>query len=420
MPVSKRAAGWISSTYGLMEGMELASRDPFDAHSNPTGCINLGAAENPLMFDMLKAKVGGSQMTALQKSDIRYNDFTGIKELKSAASSFLNHHLRVPEELSIRPSSVTFHNGCGSAVESLFHVLCDCGDGILVPSPYYGGFDFDVERRSGVHVIPVPLESTDYRVTLAGLNNALASATCPVRALLIMNPVNPLGTIISENDIDMMANFCLENQLEFVVDEIYALSVFDKSKEFQSILATKWSLTAHFIWGFSKDFCVNGFRAGLVVSKDPEVIRGLNELSYFTGISTLMQRLFTEMLEDIKWNTEFFEKNCSRLRSAYSHVVKRLFEFNSKSPLKIGHLEASAGFFIWLDFSEFLGASGDLKSKERQMYLDFISKGKIYIAPGSMAFHSARPGTFRMIFAETEEVLDLAMDRIFSVLQSFK
>ena len=55
--LSERCQKWIQTPQGLMEGMTRAMEDPFNELSNPDGCINLGAAENTLMLDLLSEKV---------------------------------------------------------------------------------------------------------------------------------------------------------------------------------------------------------------------------------------------------------------------------------------------------------------------------------------------------------------------------
>jgi hypothetical protein len=55
--LSNRAKNWLSSSYGLHKGMKLASANAFDPLKNRQGCVNLGVAENELMFDLLSEKV---------------------------------------------------------------------------------------------------------------------------------------------------------------------------------------------------------------------------------------------------------------------------------------------------------------------------------------------------------------------------
>jgi aspartate/methionine/tyrosine aminotransferase len=279
---------------------------------------------------------------------------------------------------------------------------------------------------------------TRFTLTIDAIRQTVLQAKATgssVKSLLIVNPVNPLGCIYDAALMADIADFCLEHDLHLVVDEIYALSVFtNEPHEFKSIwslpLPEKMRDSIHWLWGFSKDFCVNGFRAGVVASKNPSVIKGLKELSYFTGISTLMQTLLQEMLQDSVWNQRFIDTNAARLLDAYRYVTTRLTDFNaayvgngtvpsgdSMEAFPIRFLPAQAGFFLWVDFSHFLSAKTVLE--ERRLFLKFIQEGNVYIAPGQIAFHAQEPGWFRIIFAARTEILALAFDRIFSVLLAF-
>ena len=233
--ISQRAAKWVETKYGLMEGMELASSRPFDLDTKPEGCINLGTAENELMFDILAQKCAESRSHILEREDIRYGDMVGVSKLRSSLARFFNHFLRVPRSIEILPDEITLHNGCGSAVESLFHVLCDPGDGVLIPSPYYGGFDMDIERRAGVKLCAVDGFSMDsYSLTREALTAALQRSQdqgiTTVRAVLLMNPVNPTGLVYTEETIRMVCSFCEEHDIHLVMDEIYIFSLFRKGR----------------------------------------------------------------------------------------------------------------------------------------------------------------------------------------------
>jgi hypothetical protein len=114
----------------------------------------------------------------------------------------------------------------------------------------------------------------------------------------------------------------------------------------------------------------------------------------------------------------------------------------------------TAGFFLWCDLSYFLipfhvkqdrngrtentetrvreetktaiepvtddqrpkGSFSDMAKRERELFLELIEDGRVYIAPGTMAFHDRQPGWFRIVFAHPKEVMDIAMRRLFRVL----
>lgn len=193
-------------------------------------------------------------------------------------------------------------------MESVAHVLCDAGDSMMIPTPYYGGFDMDLERRAQVVILPVETtRQQNYQITLNSLNRALLHAKSPVKALLAVNPVNPLGIVYSDASLNVMIEFCHHHGIHLIMDEIYAFSVFDASSSsveqhqhsmqhppspppFRSILSVpvKDKNLVHFLWGFSKDFGLNGMRVGVLVSKNQVVLDGVREIGYFTGVSTMV------------------------------------------------------------------------------------------------------------------------------------
>ena len=440
--LSSRAEEWVNATNGLMLGMKLASQNPFDLDKTPDGCINLGAAENELMYDMLASRV--QQLYAdfkLDRQDIRYQDFLGTHSTRSAISTFLNDILSIKTEAD----QVSVHNGCGSAVESLFHVLCDVGDAILCPTPYYGGFDFDVVTRAKVEIVPVDLYSRNqFKLTAEAVESAYQKALKAnkrVRALLIMNPVNPLGCIYDRETIQLLIEFCHQHRIHLVCDEIYALSIFDSATRSQFASIYTHSLPdperVHLLWGFSKDFCVNGFRVGVCVTRNKRVRDGLNQLAYFTGVPTLMQHVITGFVTDSSFYHQFIETNHKRLLDSYTLVTKRIEKFNrdfgqkhaisTSSPAPIQYLPATSGFFLWTDFSFFYRLPGmatnpsmtTAAATEMTLFLRFIEEGKVYIAPGSLAFHARDQGWFRIVFAAREKVLNVALDRMFGVLEKW-
>ncbi|KAI3638325.1 hypothetical protein MIR68_003936 [Amoeboaphelidium protococcarum] len=435
--ISKRASQWINTPYGLMEGMQLAKADPFSLDQNVAGCINLGTAENELMFDHIQSIVQSSQCLEIAAQDAKYNDFLGIARLRASLSSFINERFEVHHQLKLAPGNVSLHNGCGSAIESLFHVLCDDGDGVLIFTPFYGGFCMDVELRAHVKLIHVPLSSEDgYALNADKLRKVYKDSVAQgvnVKALLLMNPDNPLGVIRSSEEMVSMIKFAEEYDLHLVVDEIYALSVFDQKalqvQRFKSILTFGDVITkpqnVHLLWGFSKDFCVNGFRCGVIASLNQEAMYGLAVLSYFTGVSTVQQKLICDMIEDREWVDSFVGTNMQRLRNAYQTVTQRITAFNESltdARYAIKYVEAEAGFFIWLNLSPYIhlmdGTDMTVQAKERLLFVDLIENGKLYIAPSSLAFYGAKSesGWFRMIFAAQDQVLKLALDRLFKRL----
>lgn len=105
-----------------------------------------------------------------------------------------------------------------------------------------------------------------------------------------------------------------------------------------------------------------------------------------------------------------------RIADAYAYVTERVAEFNLASQRKLKYLPATAGFFLWVDMRAFMRGTKTTAADERKLFLEFITSGPVYIAPGALAFKSAEAGYFRIIYSTRRQVLEMALTRIFKVL----
>jgi len=108
--------------------------------------------------------------------------------------------------------------GAGAVVDLLFHCIASAGDAVLIPAPYYPAFDNDLSVRNGIKAVPVYLdgERGPLGLQLDAAAAAAAAAGHPVRALLISNPSNPIGTVLPEGELREMMAWCLENKVHLV------------------------------------------------------------------------------------------------------------------------------------------------------------------------------------------------------------
>lgn len=73
---------------------------------------------------------------------LKYGTLHGSEQLRNALAKFFNTHFKPADR--IRADQITAHAGCGSTLNNITQVVTNPGDGILIPAPYYGGFDFDL------------------------------------------------------------------------------------------------------------------------------------------------------------------------------------------------------------------------------------------------------------------------------------
>jgi len=292
----------------------------------------------------------------------------------------------------VLPEQLAVFNGAGSVLELIFYVLCDAGDGVLVPTPSYTGFWADLETRDEVAIIPVHCSSQDgFALTREHLDEALANADRPVKALLYTNPNNPLGCVYSAKEVDDILSWAEENQIHVVLDEIYALSVFG-DVEFTSGAQLRPDMGdwLHIVWAFSKDFGLSGLRSGVLFSENERVLQAVDALAMWASTSGDTQSLLRQLIADEAWVDGYLAQNKRRLGEAYRRVTEVLDSYG------IDYLQSDAGFFFLVDvrpLMEEISWEG-----EERLWRHLLDELNINLTPGD-ACHNGEPGFMRLVFS---------------------
>ncbi|KAK8470377.1 hypothetical protein PHAVU_004G126400 [Phaseolus vulgaris] len=403
-------------------GLERVSRDPYHALHNPNGIIQLGLSDNKLCFDLIGEWVARNLEGTMSggvglgiNGIAPYQTFDGLMELKMALSDFM--HQVMGGSVKFDPSNMVLTAGATPAIEILSFCLADHGNAFLVPTPYYPGFDRDVKWRPGVDLIPVHCRSTDnFNLNITALEQAYSQARkrgVKVRGILISNPSNPVGNIMTQDMLYSLLDFAEEKNIHIIVDEVFAGSTYG-SEKFVSLAEVLDSdidkSRFHIIYGLSKDLSLAGFRVGVICSFNDNVLVAAKKLTRFSSISAPTQRLVTSMLSDKRFIREYLETNRKRIRQVHDEFVDCL------SKLGIKCAKSSAGMFCWADMSGLIRPYSE--KGEIELWEKFLSIAKINITPGS-ACHCIEPGWFRICFTTiTLEEIPLVIERIRRVVES--
>eukprot|EP00930_Biecheleria_cincta_P058847 TRINITY_DN44644_c0_g1_i1.p1 TRINITY_DN44644_c0_g1~~TRINITY_DN44644_c0_g1_i1.p1 ORF type:complete len:495 (-),score=59.91 TRINITY_DN44644_c0_g1_i1:442-1761(-) len=407
-------------------------KDPYHAESigsiETDGFAFMALAENRLMWDRLKPRVM-SAMQNLPDSAFAYIPMQGQVVLRQALSQFLERRvMKVP----VPPKELVCGTGVSAILSNLFYCICDDGDTVLIPSPYYSAFDSDLRAFCNLHRRLVPLDldpSSDYRLTAQALECAYHKAYCATgrapKALLLTNPHNPLGRIAHREELEEVLEWCTGKGMHLVSDEIYALSCFGEemrgsgrrvavgSHSFVSIAEIckgKLGDNVHIIWGVSKDFGMAGVRVGMLWTQNGLLLEALRNASKFTSVSGPTQAMVTDILRDSQFTDSYICENARRLGENCDFLLGAL------ERLGVSFVVPSAGMFVWADLWQLLvwmaavdgGSPCELEEELRER---LINEVRIAVNPGA-AHHAAKPGWFRICYASISlPVLQDAMNR---------
>ncbi|CAN6358807.1 unnamed protein product [Urochloa humidicola] len=403
-------------------GWRAYDEDPYDPVTNPSGVIQMGLAENQVSFDLLEAYLRehpeAFDCSVGFRENALFQDYHGLKSFRMAMASFMET-IR-GGKARFDPDRIVLTAGATAANELLTFIIANPGDVLLVPTPYYPGFDRDLRWRTGVNIVPVHCGSdTGFQVTAAALqaaHDAAVASGARVRGVVLTNPSNPLGTTIDRAALDDIVDFVSRNgDLHLISDEIYSGSVF-AAPDLASVAEVvedrvrrggdthNVAARVHVVYSLSKDLGLPGFRVGAVYSYNDAVVAAARRMSSFTLVSSQTQRALAAMLSDGAFAAAYVGANRARLRERRDHVAAGL------SRAGLACLRGNAGLFVWVDMRPLLDEA--TVDGELRLWRQVVAEAKLNVSPGSSC-QCSEPGWFRVCFANMSlETLDVALQRL--------
>jgi N-succinyldiaminopimelate aminotransferase len=216
-----------------------------------TGAINLGQGfpdtDGP-------AAVIEAAVSALRGGENQYAPLPGVPALREA----IFEHQREWYGLEPEDALVTF--GATEAIASAVMGLCDPGDEVVVFEPSYDSYTACV-AFAGATPRFVTLRPPDFALDPDALRAAIEGGRGRVRAVLLNTPHNPTGRVLSREEIQTVADACIEHDLICITDEVYEHLVFDGEHIPPATLPGMAQRTLT-ISSVGKSFSVTGWKIG--------------------------------------------------------------------------------------------------------------------------------------------------------------
>jgi alanine-synthesizing transaminase len=168
----------------------------------------------------------------------------------------------------VDPTRVILTASTSEAYTFLFKLLCDPGDQVLVPVPSYPLFEH-LTRLELVDVRPYPLEyHGTWSVDFDRLDRALTPRT---RAVLVVSPNNPTGSLLDRRDLDGLAERCADRGLALVGDEVFADYLLQPREDRARVLDQDRALTFS-LGGLSKAAGLPQMKLGWMAAGGPSAL----------------------------------------------------------------------------------------------------------------------------------------------------
>ncbi|MBI2429415.1 MAG: aminotransferase class I/II-fold pyridoxal phosphate-dependent enzyme, partial [Ignavibacteriales bacterium] len=135
---------------------------------------------------------------AIEENFTKYTINAGIPELRTAIANKLQRDNNV----SVEPSQILVSNGAKHSVYNALQAICNKGDEVIVPAPYWVSYPEMVKLVDAVPAIIKTTEKTDFKISPAQLKKAVTKKT---KAIILCSPSNPTGSVYSPEELKALA-----------------------------------------------------------------------------------------------------------------------------------------------------------------------------------------------------------------------
>ncbi len=323
---------------------------------------------------------------AIRERKYFYTPALGLWELREKIAEFYKRKYGV----DVSPERVAVTTGTSGAFLVAYAVTLNAGDRIALGDPSYPCYKnfahlLDIEP----HFVPLSPQ-TNYEIRADMLKDA------EVKAVHISSPANPTGNLYSEDTLRELSDYCEEEGIYLISDEIYHGLVYEGREH----TALEFSDRAIVINGFSKYFCMPGFRIGWAVLP-PELVRYAEVViqNVFISAPTLSQYAALEAF-DYDY-LERVRETFGRRRKVLYEGLKELFSIDAKP---------QGAFYLWADISRY---SQDSYS----FVMEMLKKARVAVTPGT-DFGKNRTNLYiRLSYTKEEKLLREAVERIRKFLE---
>ena len=203
----------------------------------------------------------GEALGAMRAGRTHYSPPAGEPALREAIAELESRTSPHP----CRPEEVVVFAGATNALFAVMATLLDPGESIVVPEPMYVGYT-PIFEALGIEVLPVPLRTAhNFSLDIPSLTRAVTATT---RAMLINTPGNPAGNMIEAGQMAELAEFCREQGLWLICDEVYSMITFSQRHTSLRAAAAQTDNVV-MVDALSKSHAMSGWRIGWTVSPEP-------------------------------------------------------------------------------------------------------------------------------------------------------
>ncbi len=326
---------------------------------------------------------------AIDAGFTHYAPNAGLKELREAIA---NRYSGYSKDYTYENVMVTV--GAMEAISLSMLATVNPGDEVIVPDPCFPNYIGQI-MIAGAKPVSVPVyEENDFNIRAEDIEKAI---TPKIRAILLNSPSNPLGSVMSREEIVKIAELVEKHDLIVYSDEVYDRIIFDGMEYFSMAQIPEVRDRVLIINSFSKSYAMTGWRVGYVVG-DKKIISNMPKLQegIVSCVPTFTQKAAIEAISGTQDTVKQMVKDYARRRDIVIDGLNNIPGITCK--------KSPGSFYAFPNIKSFGKSSQEFAE-------ELVREAGVVAVPGS-AFGNMGEGYLRIVFANSDENLKEAIRRI--------
>lgn len=331
-----------------------------------------------------------------------YNGYAPSSGIKEAVESI---ELEAERKGIKNVHDIFVTTGASEAIDVCLTALVNDGENVLTPSP---GYPLYTAIASKLSMMENPYYLDEHNGWLPDIDDIKSKINDKTKAIIIINPNNPTGSLYTEDNLKQIIELALDNDLVIFADEIYDKLLFD-GKEQISIAALNRDVSCITFGGLSKNYMVPGFRIGW------GIVSGRKELlaDYIEAINKILRaRLSANHPEQYGIKPS--------LEGDQSHLTEAIEKLTKRRDMTVNMLNDISGISCVKPEGAFYAFPRlHMEQSDNHFVAELIKDTGVVVVPGT-GFGQV-PGTqhFRVVFLPNEQILERAYNAIGDFYQKY-
>ncbi|MGY8907613.1 MAG: pyridoxal phosphate-dependent aminotransferase [Pseudomonadales bacterium] len=275
---------------------------------------------------------------ALQGGDTHYQSVNGRPEVRQVIAEQFQSAQMTDQGQQLSADNVMLFAGAQNALFAASLCLLDPGDEVLALDPMYVTYEATL-CASGATLVAVPMSADNgFRFDA---NAAQAAITAKTKAILITNPNNPTGVMMSDNEIDAICDLAIKHDLWVMADEVYGQLIFEGEHISIAQRPGMFERTVT-LNSLSKTYAMTGWRVGWAIGPVSLIEHFSNlGLCMLYGLPGFTQAAAYVALQQSQVHSELIRATFKQRRDIVLGALSNI----KATPV----LKPSAGMFIMMD-----------------------------------------------------------------------